>query len=79
MSDVIEMAASRRREIFAAVSSADGPEDAVGAVASLLSVSADEAGEVLRAPLEAFAGSPSGGPAGGAGQGFTFCPFTESE
>lgn len=79
MSNVIETAANRRREVFAAVSSAEGPEDAARAVASLLSVSADEAREVLRAPLEAFAGSSSGGTAGGAGQGFTLRPFTESE
>lgn len=79
MSNAIETAANRRREVFAAVSSADGPEDAVRAIASLLSVSPTEAGEVLRAPLEAFAGSPSGGSAGGAGQGFTLRPFTESE
>ena len=79
MSDVIEMAASRRREIFAAVSSADGPEDAVGAVASLLSVSADEARQVLKAPLEAFTGSATGAPSGDVGQGFALRPFTESE
>ena len=79
MSNVIETAANRRREVFAAVSSAEGPEDAARAIASLLSVSADEAREVLRAPLEAFAGSSSGGTAGGAGQGFTLRPFTESE
>lgn len=78
MSDVIEMAASRRREIFAAVSSADGPEDAVGAVASLLSVSVDEARQVLKAPLEAFTGSAIGAPAAEAGQGFALRPFTES-
>lgn len=78
-STVIETATTRRREVFAAVSSAEGPEDAVRAVASLLSVSADEAREVLRTPLETFAGSPSGGPDAGAGQGFTLRPFTESE
>ncbi|HBD21585.1 MULTISPECIES: GNAT family N-acetyltransferase [Dietzia] len=75
MSNAIETAANRRREVFAAVSSADGPEDAVRAIASLLSVSPDEAGEVLRAPLETFAGPT----AGDAGQGFTLRPFTESE
>lgn len=79
MSDVIEMAASRRREIFAAVSSADGPEDAVGAVASLLSVSADEARQVLKAPLEAFTGSATGAPSGDVEQGFALRPFTGSE
>ncbi|KAA0916557.1 GNAT family N-acetyltransferase [Dietzia sp. ANT_WB102] len=79
MSNVIDMAATRRREVFAAVSSADGPEDAVRAISSLLSVSTDEAREVLRTPLEAFAGSASGGPAGGAGQGFTLRPFAESD
>ncbi|AWH91404.1 GNAT family N-acetyltransferase [Dietzia lutea] len=79
MSDVIEMAASRRREIFAAVSSAAGPDDAVGAIASLLSVSADEARQVLKAPLEAFTGSATGAPAGDVGQGFALRPFTESE
>lgn len=79
MSDVIEMATSRRREIFAAVSSASGPEDAVGAVASLLSVSAEEARRVLRAPLETFAGSAAGASSGDAGQGFALRLFTESD
>ncbi|UVE94622.1 GNAT family N-acetyltransferase [Dietzia sp. B32] len=79
MSNAIETAANRRREVFAAVSSADGPEDAVRAIASLLSVSPDEARDVLKTPLETFAGSPSGGSGDGAARGFTLRPFTESE
>lgn len=78
-STAIETAAARRRDVLAAVSSADGPEDAVRALASLLSVSADEAREVLRAPLEAFAGSATGGASRATGQGFALRPFTETE
>ena len=56
-STIIETAAQRRREVLAAVSSAGNPEDAATAVSHLLSVSPDEAREVLRAPLEVFAGA----------------------
>ena len=78
MSDVITTAASRRREVFAAISSSTGVEDAVQAVAQLLEVSADDAREVLRAPLEAFAAAADA-PAGGATEGFTLNPFQDSE
>ena len=79
MSNVIETASSRRREIIAAVSSAHGPEDAARAIANLLSISADEARQVLQAPLETFTGSATDASAEGDGQGFALRPFTESE
>ena len=47
----IETAADRRRDVFAAIASANGTEDAATALAQLLSVSVDEAHDVLRAPL----------------------------
>lgn len=78
--NAIESAAGRRREVLAAVSSASGTEDAVTAVSHLLSVSAEEAREVLRAPLEAFAGgSASGGAARESVGGFALHPFRDSE
>lgn len=79
MSDVITSAANQRREVFAAISSSTGVEDAVQAVAQLLEVSADKAREVLRAPLEAFAGAAPDGPAGSATETFTLTPFQDSE
>ena len=79
-SNVIETAAQRRREVLAAVSSATGTEDAATAVSQLLAVGTDEAREVLRAPLEAFAGGPATGQAApeSAG-GFALHPFRDSE
>ncbi|MFL0580170.1 N-acetyltransferase [Dietzia sp. 179-F 9C3 NHS] len=85
MSTVIETAAARRREVFAAISSATGTEDAADAVAHLLSVSADEAREVLAAPLESFLGPAADQPArSGAGgeagaSGFSLHPFKDSD
>lgn len=79
-SNVIEAAAQRRREVLAAISSASGADDAARAISHLLAVSADEAREVLRAPLEAFAGNPAAAqaPAGAPG-GFALHPFRDSE
>ena len=78
-STVIEAAAGRRREVFAAISSANGVEDATRAVAQLLAVSPDEAREVLRAPLEAFAGPSAGGATGESAHGFVLVPFKDTE
>ena len=78
-SNVIEAAAGRRREIFAAIASATGTEDAVTAVSHLLSVSADEAREVLRAPLESFIGATAGQPTATGPSGFTLHPFRDSD
>ena len=79
-SNVIETAAERRREVLAALSSATGTEDAVKALSHLLSVSADEAREILRAPLEAFAGGPVAAQASSeSAGGFALHPFRDSE
>lgn len=78
MSDVITTAAGRRREVFAAISSSTGVEDATRAVAHLLGVTSDEARQVLRAPLEAFAGGGAVAPGASAAETFTLLPFTDS-
>ncbi|MBB0968046.1 N-acetyltransferase [Dietzia aerolata] len=78
--NVIETAAERRREVLAALSSATGTEDAVRTLSHLLSVSADEAREVLRAPLEAFAGGSASTKASSeSAGGFALHPFRDSE
>ncbi len=75
----IQAAASRRREIFAAVASADSAQDAVGAISRLLSVSTEDAQAVLAAPLESFAG-PASESSGQSDQGgFGLHPFRDSE
>ena len=79
MSDVITSAANRRREVLTVTSSATGVEDAVQAVAALLDVSDDEAREVLRAPLEAFAGAAPETSSGSGTDTFTLTPFKDSE
>lgn len=79
-STVIETAAQRRREVLAAISSATGTEDAAKAVSHLLSVSVDEAREVLRAPLEAFAGGSTTAQASSDPEGgFALHPFRDSD
>lgn len=79
-SNVIETAAQRRREVLAAISSATGAEDAATAVSHLLAVSVDEAREVLRAPLEVFAGgSAAPRSTSEAAGGFALHPFRDSE
>lgn len=78
-SNVIEQAAGRRREVFAAITSADNTEDATKAIAQLLSVSTDEAADVLRAPLEAFVPGTSGSSAAKSTGGFTLHPFRDSD
>lgn len=78
-STVIESAANRRREVFAAISSASSTEDAVEAIAHLLGVSADQAREVLRAPLESFTEGPADGASTPDSDGFTLLPFRDSE
>ncbi|MBB1053457.1 MULTISPECIES: N-acetyltransferase [unclassified Dietzia] len=78
-SNVIEAAAERRTEVFAAIASANGTEDAVQAVSHLLAVSADEAREVLRAPLESFIGATTEHPVSAGPAGFELHPFRDSE
>jgi hypothetical protein len=78
MSTVIETAAARRREVFAALASASGTQDAADALAHLLSVPADKAREVLSAPLEAFVGGGADEAAGTGEQGFGLFPFKDS-
>lgn len=78
-SNVIEAAAGRRQEIFAAISSASGTDDAVKAVSHLLAVSTDEAREVLRAPLESFVGSTTEQPETSSPSSFALHPFRDSD
>lgn len=78
-SNVIEAAAGRRQEIFAAISSATGTDDAVKAVSHLLAVSADEAREVLRAPLESFVGATTEQPEASSPSSFALHPFRDSD
>ena len=78
MSTVIETAAARRREVFAAISSANGTEDAAEAVAHLLAVPVDEAREVLAAPLESFVGHTTEHPVEAGPHGFGLFPFKDS-
>lgn len=78
-SNVIESAAGRRREVFAALSSAGDTEDAAAAIAHLLSVPADQAREVLRAPLGALMGGEASRSAAGSPGGFSLHPFRDSE
>lgn len=78
-SNVIEAAAGRRREIFAAISSANGTDDAVQAISHLLAVSADEAREVLGAPLGSFVGATTEHPVSAGPSGFELHPFKDSD
>lgn len=78
-SNVIEAAAGRRREVLAAIASATSTEDATKALAQLLSVSADEAASVLRAPLESFVPGTSAGSGSESAGGFTLHPFRDSD
>ena len=78
-SNVIEAAAGHRQEIFAAISSASGTDDAVKAVSHLLAVSADEAREVLRAPLESFVGATPEQPEASSPSSFALHPFRDSD
>lgn len=76
---VIESAANRRGEVFAALSSAKGSDDAAEAIAQILGISADHAREVLKAPLESFIGGASDGSAAPGAEGFTLVPFRDTE
>ena len=78
-SNVIEAAAQRRREVLAAISSATGAEDAATAVSHLLAVSADEAREVLSAPLESFVGATTEQPEASSPSSFALHPFRDSD
>lgn len=78
-SKIIEAAAGRRREVFAAISSATGTDDAVTAVSHLLAVSAEDAREVLRAPLESFVGAATGQPDASSPSSFELHPFRDSD
>ncbi|MFN3339643.1 MAG: GNAT family N-acetyltransferase [Dietzia sp.] len=77
-SNVIEAANARRREVFSAVSSANGAEDATEAIAHLLAVPADQAREVLKTPLEAFVGNSTDHPVGVGPHGFALFPFRDT-
>jgi len=74
----VESATGRTREVFAAVATAKGRQDAVDALARLLSVPAAEAEQVLAAPLESFVGRVADASAE-EGAGFALHPFTDSE
>ena len=78
-SNVIESATGRRREVFAAISSAKDARDAAEAIAQVLAVSPDQAREVLKAPLESFIGHSSDDAAASGAGGFTLVPFRDSE
>lgn len=76
----VKAAATRRREIFAAIASANGTDDATDAISHLLSVSREEAAEVLAAPLESFVGtSDTSGPITEAPDSFGLFPFRDDE
>ncbi|MBB1025128.1 MULTISPECIES: GNAT family N-acetyltransferase [unclassified Dietzia] len=77
-STTIETAAARRSEVFAAISSANGAEDAAEAIAHLLAVPVDEAREVLKTPLEAFVGHTTNHPVGAGPHGFALFPFRDT-
>lgn len=79
MSTVIETASARRREVFAAIASANGTDDAAEAIAHLLAVPVDQAREVLAAPLESFVGHSTDHPVEGGPRGFGLFPFKDSE
>lgn len=76
--NVIEAAAGKRREILAAISSAKDADGAAETIADLLAVSADQAREVLGAPLESFIGHDAAHP-GADSRGFALLPFRDSE
>ncbi len=76
---VLEAATARRREVLAAISSATDAEDAVTSIARLLAVSAEQAREVLGAPLESFIGQGNDGSGGADTRGFALRPFRHSE
>ena len=78
-STAIEAATARRREVFAAISSANGAEDAAEAIAHLLAVPVDEAREVLRTPLESFVGHSTEHPVAAGPHGFGLFPFKDSD
>lgn len=78
MSTVIETAAARRREVFAALASASGTQDAAEAIAHLLAVPVDQAREVLSAPLESFVGHTTEHPVEAGPHGFGLFPFKDS-
>ncbi|MDX2356939.1 GNAT family N-acetyltransferase [Dietzia sp. PP-33] len=77
-STAIETAASRRQEVFATIASAGSRQDAVTALADLLSLPSEEAEAVLRAPLESFLGQSDGSATPGQG-GFTLHPFRDHD
>ncbi|HMT50345.1 GNAT family N-acetyltransferase [uncultured Dietzia sp.] len=77
--EVIEAAAGRRREVLAAIASANGAGDAADAIARLLDVPVEQAREVLRAPLESFVGNATDQPAYEESRGFALHPFGDSE
>lgn len=78
-SNVIEAAAGRRSEVFAAIAAAGSRQDAVDALAGLLSVSPAEAEDVLRAPLESFVGQADDAAASTGQGGFVLRPFADSD
>ena len=78
-SDVIRAATGRPREVFAVISSADSRQDAVAALGRLLSVTPDQAEEILQAPLGEFLGQAAGDAAQADGTAFALRPFTTSD
>lgn len=78
-SNVIEAAAGRQSEVFAALASATGTNEATQAIAHLLGVSEDKAQEVLRAPVESLFSADSGGRPTSKSGGFTLLPFHDSD
>lgn len=78
-SNVIEAAAGRRREVFAALSAAGSTDDAAAAIGHLLAVPVEQAREVLRAPLESFVGGAPDRSAAERPGVFTLQPFRDTE
>ena len=78
-STVITTAAERRSEVFAAIGAANTRQEAIDAVARLLSVPVDQAEQVLDAPLGDFVTGNTGASTAEEPHGFTLQPFRDTE
>lgn len=76
-STVITAATKRRGEVFAAIGAADTRQEAIDALARLLSVSAEQAEHVLKAPLGDFVTEDSDHTEPETAQGFALHPFRD--
>lgn len=76
---VIESAIARQREVFGALASASGADDAAQAIANVLGVPADQAREVLLTPVESLLGADTGTSPASGSSGFALVPFRNSD